>query len=395
MRILFLSYYFSPDLCAGSFRATSLAEAIVRILGSAGEIEVISTIPNRYRSFSIDAPLLESSEGMTIRRVKVPLHRSGMLDQALAFRKYSEFVRTYTKKREYDLVFATSSRLMTARLAAQVARSKGLTLFLDIRDIFPDTMRDVLPFPFGKIIEPILSVLERNTIRAAAKVNLISRGFSKYFQSRYPDTLFCFYSNGVSAEFVSENSFENSAPKQGNLRIVYAGNIGASQGLEHIIPDLAIQLGSNFQFRLIGDGGRKARLAQAIASRKITNVALVNPMSRSDLLAEYHAADVFFLHLNDSAAFMKVIPSKVFEYAALGKPIWAGVAGYPAEFLRSEVKNSSVFSPCSVSDALRAFSELDIRYTPRPEFVKKFSRSAISSQLAAEIIDLANAKSRK
>ena len=48
------------------------------------------------------------------------------------------------------------------------------------------------------------------------------------------------------------------------------------------------------------------------------------------------STDVLFLHLNDYSAFRKVIPSKIFEYAATGKPIVAGVSGYAAEFLRHE-----------------------------------------------------------
>ena len=59
---------------------------------------------------------------------------------------------------------------------------------------------------------------------------------------------------------------------------------------------------------------------------------IIDPVSRSDLFDEYKNADVLFLHLNDYAAFRKVLPSKIFEYAATGKPILAGVAGYMQNF---------------------------------------------------------------
>ena len=55
------------------------------------------------------------------------------------------------------------------------------------------------------------------------------------------------------------------------------------------------------------------------------NIRLLPPIERQQLIKEYQNADVLFLHLNDYPAFEKVLPSKIFEYAALGKPILAGV----------------------------------------------------------------------
>jgi glycosyltransferase involved in cell wall biosynthesis len=108
-------------------------------------------------------------------------------------------------------------------------------------------------------------------------------------------------------------------------------------------------------------------------------------MSRDALIAEYLTADVLFLHLNDFDSFRTVLPSKIFEYAALGKPIWAGVAGHAADFLRQEVPNVAVFDPCATEQALEVFGRLDIRDAPRAEFVRKFSRRTIMRQMASDI----------
>ena len=43
-----------------------------------------------------------------------------------------------------------------------------------------------------------------------------------------------------------------------------------------------------------------------------------------------------------------MLPSKIFEYAATGKPILAGVSGYAAEFLNDQVEGVEIFSPCDV-----------------------------------------------
>ena len=61
-----------------------------------------------------------------------------------------------------------------------------------------------------------------------------------------------------------------------------------------------------------------------------------------------------------------MLPSKLFEYAALGKPIWAGVAGFTASFVTSEITNAAVFHPCNAEDALRAFERLQLRVANDP-----------------------------
>ena len=69
MRVLFLTFYYEPDLCAGSFRSSALVGSILKLLPKGSVIDVVSTLPNRYSSFSVDAPEIESKAGLRIRRV--------------------------------------------------------------------------------------------------------------------------------------------------------------------------------------------------------------------------------------------------------------------------------------------------------------------------------------
>ena len=52
LRVLVLSFYFRPDLSAGSFRASTLVDSLLAILPAGASIEVITTAPNRYRTFN-------------------------------------------------------------------------------------------------------------------------------------------------------------------------------------------------------------------------------------------------------------------------------------------------------------------------------------------------------
>src|SRR5438477_6707267 len=102
---------------------------------------------------------------------------------------------------QYDLVFATSSRLMTAALGAWIARRTGARLYLDIRDIFVDTIGDVFPMA-KKLSTPMLGALEKFTMRRADRINLASRGFEDYFRLRYPDRSYAWFTNGIDDELL-------------------------------------------------------------------------------------------------------------------------------------------------------------------------------------------------
>jgi len=389
LKILVLSFYYKPDLCAGSFRTTALVEALLDYLPEHARIDVITTLPNRYSSFSSEALEVESYPRLSIRRIKLPRHQSGMLDQAKAFITYAREATRLTRNDEYDLVYGTSSRLMTSVLSAYIARKKKAPLYLDIRDIFVDTIGDVLPRKFAMVSKPVFSILEKWAITRANKVNLVSLGFKGYFVTRYPEQNYSYFTNGVDDEFVCAG--EKSEPRKRAddvVTVLYAGNMGEGQGLHAIIPQLAKRLEGKVLFRLIGDGGRKKALAAKLKEIACTNVELLPPVKRDLLLKEYQSADVLFLHLNDYPAFEKVLPSKLFEYAAMGKPVWAGLSGYSAKFVNEEIVNAVVFSPCDVGDALESFQRLGLDEVDRAGFIEKYSRGNIMKQMAKDIVSL-------
>jgi hypothetical protein len=313
------------------------------------------------------------------------------LGQSRAFAHFARYALRYAKGVPYDVVFATSSRLMTAALGAWIARRAHARLYLDIRDIFLDTIGDLFPKIAGALKIP-LSALERWTMRRADRINLVSAGFKDYFLSRYPTGSFAWFTNGIDDEFLH---FDFSGAKTGRedhrLLVVYAGNIGEGQGLHAILPELAVRLTDRVRFRVIGDGARRDLLLERLRKAGAQNVEVVPPMARSELLNAYLEADVLLLHLNAHAAFEKVLPSKIFEYAATGKPIWAGVAGYAARFITAEVPNSAVFAPCDVSGAIEKLDSLVQRHQPRSEFISRHARRNIARAMASDISKLGRA----
>jgi glycosyltransferase involved in cell wall biosynthesis len=311
-----------------------------------------------------------------------------MRNQARAFGHFARESLAITRGRNYDLVFATSSRLMTAALGALIARRQRAPLYLDLRDIFVDTIRDILPGYAAWPLGYFFSMVESWTVRRAQRLNLVSRGFEGYFRRRYGDRSFSWFTNGIDDEFLEAAPANVAAANSPLATILYAGNIGEGQQLHEILPGLARALESRARFVVIGDGGRREALVRALARAGVDNVELRQPVQRSALLAAYHKADVLFLHLGAHAAFEKVLPSKLFEYAALGKPVLAGVAGYAARFVRDEICNAAVFPPGDAQSGVKAFESLELVTTPRPDFLAKYARANIVRAMADDVLTL-------
>ena len=296
MRILILSFYYPPDIGPGALRAKSIVDALIKEGPSDLKIDVLTTMPNRYHSLNIPALQHEVNDKISINRFVLPKHKNRILDQSKAFFSFSLFVQKFIFKKKWDIVVATSGRLMTASLATLVAKQTGAKLYLDIRDLFADTMNNILLKKPLRIIMPIFNLLEKWCFRSADKLNLVSAGFLDYLKKVAPNLSPSVYTNGVDEMFL-KNNFSNNQTKKNSL-VLYVGNIGDGQGLEKIIPQAANNL-KDINFKLIGDGSARLLLSNNDLFKLQDNIEILNPVLRSELIKEYCEADILFLHLND------------------------------------------------------------------------------------------------
>lgn len=385
-RILYLSYFYSPDLGAGSFRNTALSQALSKKLKEDDQIDVLSTLPNRYKLDKLTANVYEQINNLYIHRFKVASHGNGFVKQIFSFLTYRRQVLDKVRDQKYDLIFASSSKLFTAYLAYRIAKKKGLPLYIDLRDLFSENLVELIKFPFiGFFISAIVRFLfERPVMQYATHINVNSEGFLESLEG-ISNANISFFPNGIDDYFLGHKQDIHLANEP---RIIcYAGNIGEGQGLEKIIPPLAKVLGAGFLFRILGDGSTKFKLQKEIERLGLVNVEILPPVPRSELLQYYCHAHYLFVHLNDYKSFRKVLPSKLFEYACFNMPIVAGVAGYAKAFIINHIRdNVFVFDPCDVKAAANYFFNSQYELRERNEFVNKFKRTQISDDMADSII---------
>ena len=267
MKIVFFTFYYPPDIGAGSFRAIALAQALSERIRDNDELHVITTHPNRYENHRVKADNLEIHGNITVHRIFVPSHKSGMLSQVRAFATYALASYRLSNNLNPDFLIGTTSRLMTGVLTGVSARKSGCKYFIDLRDIFSETISDIfsqkskiLGFAFKKIF----CLFERLLFNKAVGVNVVSAGFPDYFQAKGVDTSnWSFFPNGIDKKFVNLPFIENENSKIFKT-ILYCGNIGSGQGLETVLPASAKRLGSQYRFLVIGDGGTSSKLINTI-----------------------------------------------------------------------------------------------------------------------------------
>mgnify|MGYP000389056443 CR=1 FL=1 len=132
MKIVFFTFYYPPDLSAGSFRAIALAKALEKKLSNVDELHVITTHPNRYVNHQIDDVVVdvESDGKLFIHRIVVPSHQSGMIAQMRTFAVFAFSAYQLSKNLKPDFLIGTTSRLMTGVLTSIVARVQKRKYFI-------------------------------------------------------------------------------------------------------------------------------------------------------------------------------------------------------------------------------------------------------------------------
>lgn len=134
-------------------------------------------------------------------------------------------------------------------------------------------------------------------------------------------------------------------PDRDELRILYLGTLGRSQGLRTAVDaaDRLHQRGIPVRLRLIGTGQDEPRL-RAAAERSAAPIE-VWPRIPRDLVAEQYAwADTVLVSLRAWDPFEWTVPSKMYEAMASGRHISAALAG-EAELVIRESRSGDVVPP--------------------------------------------------
>ena len=392
IKFLLLSYYFTPDFCAGSFRCQSLADSFNNN-GIVDSVTILTTSPQRYGHMD-NVSNREKIGKVNIIRFNTPEHKNKFYRQVIAYSFFAFKAIKYSLKhsKDYNYILSTSSRLGTAFAGFIISRFSKKPHFLDLRDVFSDNLSS-LKFSnniFGKIIIKIIKKIEILVTKNANWINIVSSGFLKYKHIQDSNVQINIFTNGIDKVFIDNRKNKTYGilnPKL-PLQFVYAGNMGLGQSLEKTVIPMARHFGDKILFQLIGDGSSIHKIKNIIIDEKLTNIQLIPPVKRTSLMSYYNNADVLFLQLNDIPAFENVLPSKIFDYGSFDKPILAGVNGTSKFFLEEHMPYSYIYEPNNYHQAIKLVDKIliDRIKINNDVFVEKFSREKIMNKFVKSII---------
>jgi glycosyltransferase involved in cell wall biosynthesis len=349
VKILYLSQYFPPEMGAPAARASELSRYWAQ---DGHDVTVLTGFPN-HPTGVVPAEYrkklwrLVSREKMgrvnIIRTWLLPFPNRKTYERIL---NYSSFCFSaacagiFTKRP--DVVIASSPQLLVGLSGWWVARRKGSRFVLEVRDLWPESLKAVGVGSEKSVLYRALSRIAGFLYRKADHIVVVTSAFKDYLVQHWrvaPEKI-SVVENGVEAELFSpraESDLRMELCAEGKFVVSYVGTMGNAHGLQTAI-DAAERLQSaapHVLFLLVGEGAEKQQLVSMARSRGLTNLRFVDQQAREKIPAYICASDACLVLLKTSEIFKTVIPSKMLEFMACARPVILGVQGEAQQILEN------------------------------------------------------------
>ncbi len=348
MKLLFLTHYFPPESNAPASRTY---EHCVRWAREGHDVTVLTCIPNCPAGVVFDGyrnrilRQVEVVDGVRVVRIWTWLApNAGTVRRIANYLSYlvSAIVAAVRLPRP-DVVVATSPQFFCGWAGVWVSRLKRAPLVLEVRDIWPESIGTVGAIR-NRFILRLLEWLERRMYRAADHIVAVGEGYKARILERadIPDRI-SVVTNGVDLEqFVPQppdEQFLREYGLGGKFVCSYIGTIGMAHGLEVTIEAarlLKTRGRNDVRFCLVGDGAQRRPLQDMAQRAGVEDVVVfTGRQPKEQMPAILASSDVCLIHLRGCELFGSVIPSKIFETMAMGRPIIMGVAGEARQIVQA------------------------------------------------------------
>jgi glycosyltransferase involved in cell wall biosynthesis len=109
---------------------------------------------------------------------------------------------------------------------------------------------------------------------------------------------------------------------------MYVGTHGMAHGLASVLEAArALADDPNLLFVFVGEGAEKDALKRQAADWGLSNVQFIDQQPKARVPLFYAACDLGLVTLRDTPLFQEVLPSKIFEYLGMERPIVLAVGG--------------------------------------------------------------------
>ncbi len=366
MRILMLVPHYEPDLGPSAPMFTMLATELVKL---GHQVSVIAAVPH-YPSGDVAPPyrgfrIRHSTEnGVRVIRVPLPsLKRSRLGPRILQFACYQVGAALAGTGRSFDVALVVNPALWVwLPFFWLVSRQRRPAVF-SVFDLFPH-VGVALGIFRHKWVTGAVARFERYCLRGSAVVGILSDSFRPGLRELgISDDKMSLVQVWVDTDLVRPIPRENDFSQEHDLAdafvVLYAGNLGLSQGLEDVLAAAQILAAEkDICFVFVGDGSGRESLVREAARHKLSNVRFLPFQSRERLPEVLATASVSLVLLRKGIA-ADSLPSKIFSIMASGRPILAAVDEGSRAWTLVECSNAGLCVPAQVpSDLAKAILTL-------------------------------------
>lgn len=346
MRILFFSHYFPPDVGALASRTYAHCR---RWVAAGHDVTVVTSAPNYPRGvlhpgYRNRLRQVEDWDGIRVVRVMTYLAaNSGTWRRGLSYLSYMVSAAILGSfERSPDIVVASSPQFFCGWAGVFVAKLRRRPFILEVRDLWPESIVAVGALRPGSMLN-LLGKLELAMYRCAERIVTVGEGYRQRLLARGADpTLVSVVMNGVDkGVFYPRDGDDELAGRLGATNrfvVMYCGTIGMAHGLE-VVLDAASLLrqrdgGERVVFLVVGDGACRDELEDRAQRMGLDNVVFTGGVPAERVPELIALSNACLVHLRTADAFTAVMPSKIFEAAAMARPVILGVRGFAADFVR-------------------------------------------------------------
>lgn len=235
------------------------------------------------------------------------------------------FVAGAFRRGRPDVVIGVSVHPLAALTGYFLARIRRARFFLEVTDLWPQTLIDFGLLRADGRTARAMRALERYLFRRAERIVMLWRHTDAYVESQGVSAAkILWIPHGVELE-----RYESLAPYLGApdrpFRVMFLGGFVAANSVGSILDAAAVLQGrgrNDIRFLLIGAGQEREELIERARQMKLDNVEFRPAVPKRDVARTMADADAFIYGLRDLPLYRFGISlNKLTDYLAAGRPI--------------------------------------------------------------------------
>ncbi len=365
--ILFISPYYPPESGAAP---ACVGETCIRLVKLGHQVTVLTTLPNyptgivlpEYRGRLLQK---EVRDGVQIVRVWSYIRPSkSFWSRILWYISFAMLAPLLGGKAvgHPDIILVQSPPLFDAITVRLLSWWKRCPFIFMVSDLWPEAaiqlgvLRNRLMIRFSEW-------LEWSTYQRAALVWVVTEWIRDRLIQRWlaPERILML-TNGVDTTKFRPLSKVQARAKLGwddQFTALFVGTHGVTNGIVTIL-DAAEHLKdySRIRFVLVGEGADKAYLVNQAQKRGLTNITFMDPVPHSLVPTLIAASDVCLVHVRKAPVTEGVLPIKMLEAMACGRPVVLAVDGEARRVAEQEAGAAIYVEPENATELASAILHL-------------------------------------